>query len=66
VTFDPWFMEGIDDHMPGFVPPSVSAEGKVSTTARFSAPGTYIVRAMADDGALYTPVEITVNVVPGS
>lgn len=66
VTFDPWFMEGIDDHMPGFVPPSVSAEGKVSTTARFSAPGTYIVRAMADDGALYTPVDITVNVVPGS
>ena len=66
VTFDPWFMEGIDDHMPGFTPPPVPADGKVSTAARFSAPGTYVVRAMADDGALYTPVDITVTVVPGS
>lgn len=66
VTFEPWFMEGIDDHMPHFVPPSIPADGKLSTTARFSAPGTYVIRAMADDGALYAPVDITVTVVPGS
>ena len=33
---------------------------------RFSEPGTYVVRAMADDGALYTPVDVNVIVAPGS
>jgi hypothetical protein len=62
VTFDPWYMEGIDDHMPGFVVPELPPDGRVSTTARFSEPGTYVVRAMADDGALFTPADIKVEV----
>ena len=62
VAFDPWFMEGVDDHQPGWAPPVVPADGRVSTTARFSEPGTYVIRAMADDGALYTPLDITIQV----
>jgi len=62
VTFDPWFLEGVDDRMPGWTPPPLPADGRVTTTARFSAPGTYVIRAMADTGGLFTPVDITVNV----
>jgi len=62
VTFDPWFLEGVDDKMPGWTPPALSADGRSSTTARFSAPGTYVIRAMADTGGLFTPADITVNV----
>jgi len=66
VTFDPWFLEGVDDKMPGWTPPPLPPDGRVSTTARFSAPGTYVVRAMADTGGLFTPVDITVNVTPAN
>lgn len=61
-TFDPWFLEGVDDKMPGWTPPPLSPDGQASTTARFSAPGTYVIRAMADTGGLFTPADITVNV----
>jgi hypothetical protein len=66
VTFDPWFLEGVDDKMPGWAPPPLPADGRVTTTARFSAPGTYVIRAMADTGGLFTPVDITVTVSGGS
>lgn len=62
ITFDPWFMEGVDDRMPGWQLPPMPPDGRVSTTARFSQPGTYVVRAMADTGGLFTPLDITVNV----
>ena len=62
VTFDPWYMEGIDDHMPGWAPPALAPDGTVVTTARFSAPGTYVLRAMADDGYFFTPLDVTVTV----
>jgi hypothetical protein len=52
--------------MPGWTPPPIPADGRVTTTARFSAPGIYVVRAMADTGGLFTPVEITVNVTASS
>src|SRR6185503_20223989 len=46
--------------------PQVSAAairgGKVTTTATFSEPGTYIIRAVADDGVLTTPSDVTVIV----
>ncbi|MGC4081159.1 MAG: twin-arginine translocation signal domain-containing protein [Vicinamibacterales bacterium] len=59
VTFDPWFMEGVDDHMPDFVPPKPAPDGRVTTTARFSDPGTYVIRVFADDGSLLsTPVDL--------
>ncbi|MBM3777495.1 MAG: hypothetical protein FJW23_04535 [Acidimicrobiia bacterium] len=38
--------------------------GTVSTTARFSAPGTYVLRAVADDGVLKTSADVTVTVQP--
>ena len=62
VTFEPWYMEGIDDHMPGWAPPPLSPDGTVVTTASFSAPGTYVLRAMADDGYFSTPLDVTVTV----
>ena len=36
--------------------------GFVATKARFSDAGTYVVRAVADDGSYTTPVDITVTV----
>lgn len=62
IAFDPWFMEGVDDRMPGWVPPPIPDDGRVTTTARFSEPGTYVVRAMADTGGLFTPLDITIHV----
>ena len=62
VTFDPWFLEGVDDKMPGWTPPPLSPDGRATTIVRFSAPGTYVIRAMADTGGLFTPADITVNV----
>jgi hypothetical protein len=52
------------DHTPGWTPPEIPGDGKVVTTARFSEVGTYVVRGMADDGYLYTPVDVTVIVTP--
>ena len=62
VTFDPWYMEGIDDHMPGWAPPPLPPDGEVVTSASFSAPGSYVIRAMADDGYFFTPVDVAVTV----
>ena len=61
VTFEPWTAP-MEDHTPGWTPPSVPDDGKVVTTARFSAPGTFVIRAMADDGYLYTPADVSVSV----
>ena len=36
--------------------------GEARTQARFSQPGTYVLRAVADDGMLTTPVTVTVTV----
>jgi hypothetical protein len=66
IIFDPWSLEGVDDRMPGLVPPPIPADGRVTTTARFSAPGTYVIRALADTGGLFTPLDITVNVSAAS
>jgi hypothetical protein len=38
------------------------AEGKSSTTARFPQPGTYVLRAIANDGALSTKTDVTIEV----
>ena len=63
VTFDP-FTRPMTDHTPGWSPPPIPEDGTVVTTARFSVPGTYVVRGLADDGYLYTPVDVTVTVTP--
>ena len=39
--------------------------GKAVTTAHFAEPGTYVLRAMADDGALSTSTDVTITVKPG-
>ena len=62
VMFDPWHLAGIDDRMPGWAPPELAPDGRVTTTASFGAPGTYVLRAMADDGYLYTPLDVTFTV----
>jgi len=63
VQFDPYLAPGMD-HFPPYVPPALPADGKVVTTARFSEPGTYVVRGTADDGYLYDFVDVTVTVRP--
>ena len=63
VTFDPW-IRPMEDHTPGWTPPPIPEDGRVMTTARFSEPGTYLIRGMADDGYLYTPADVTVTVTP--
>jgi hypothetical protein len=47
-----------------FAPP-VPADGKISTRVQFNAPGTYVLRAIADDGALTGSEDVTI-VVTGS
>ncbi|MBZ5557011.1 MAG: hypothetical protein LAO77_07000 [Acidobacteriia bacterium] len=37
-------------------------DGKASTTVKFSAPGTYVLRAYADDGILVSAADVTVTV----
>jgi hypothetical protein len=38
------------------------ADGKASTTVKFNAPGTYVLRAYADDGILVSAADVTVTV----
>ena len=37
-------------------------DGKAGTKVRFSAPGTYVLRAYADDGILVSTADVTVTV----
>ena len=41
------------------------SKGQAVATARFDAPGTYVLRATADDGALSTSADVTITVKPG-
>jgi hypothetical protein len=43
----------------------VVKDGKASTAVTFSQPGTYVIRAYADDGIVFEPVDITVAVTGG-
>lgn len=55
VTFDP-------DSSPVIHGQPVTLTSRVS----FSAPGTYVLRAIASDGQLFTPSDVTVTVSPGA
>jgi len=46
-----------------FAPP-LPADGRITTTATFSVPGTYVLRARADDGPATTDADVTVTVTP--
>lgn len=48
LTFDPMTM--------------VVKDGKATTHVTFTEPGTYVIRAYADDGILATPADVTINV----
>ncbi|MEE2635903.1 MAG: hypothetical protein VYE68_01550 [Acidobacteriota bacterium] len=63
MTFDP-LTPPMADHTPGWTPPPLPGDGLIETTARFSVPGTYVLRGMADDGYLYTPAHVIVQVTP--
>jgi hypothetical protein len=39
-------------------------DGKAAATARFTEPGTYVLRATANDGALSTRADVTITVEP--
>jgi hypothetical protein len=70
VTFDPVQVKTWEDTRTGanspwapiWTPPQVPPDGKYTVTATFAEPGTYVLRARADDGALTSDEEVTVTV----
>jgi hypothetical protein len=44
----------------------VVKDGKATTHVVFNQPGTYVIRAYADDGILITPADVTINVTGAS
>jgi hypothetical protein len=72
VTFDPVQIKAWEDTRTGanspwapiWVAPDMPADGRVPATVTFSAPGTYVIRGVADDGALLGSDDVTVTVTP--
>jgi hypothetical protein len=72
VKFDPEQVKPWEDTRAGanspwaplWTPPEMPADGKVVVHAIFSEPGTYVLRGLADDGALFGGDEVTVTVRP--
>jgi hypothetical protein len=70
VTFDPSQVKSWEDTRAGanspwapiWNPPPVPADGRYVVQATFSEAGTYVLRARADDGALFTDQDLTVSV----
>jgi len=70
VAFDPPQIKTWEDTRTGanspwaplWTPPTLPADNKWPATVTFSEPGTYILHGRADDGALFTDVDVTVNV----
>jgi hypothetical protein len=70
VTFDPPQVKTWEDTRAGanspwapiWSPPPLQPDGKYTTKVTFDAPGTYVLRARADDGALTGDDELTVTV----
>ena len=64
VDFDPMRVAVVQMPAPGADAPVSPTGGKGTTKVTFSEPGTYQLRAYADDGILITPLDVTVNVKP--
>jgi hypothetical protein len=47
---------------PLWIPPTLPSDGRMTTTVTFAEPGTYVLRAQADDGALLASEDVTVVV----
>lgn len=70
VTFDPMQIKPWEDTRAGanspwapiWAPPEMPADGKITARVTFSAPGTYVIRGLADDGALTGGDNVTVTV----
>jgi len=70
VEFDPPQIKPWEDTRPfanspwavAWRPPELPADGRWVSEVVFSEPGTYVLRGRADDGGLYTDVEVTVRV----
>lgn len=70
VTFDPIQVKPWEDTRAGanspwapiWAPPPMPADGRIVTKATFSEPGTYVLRALADDGALTGGENVTITV----
>jgi hypothetical protein len=71
VAFDPPQIKVWEDTRTGtnspwaplWTPPELPSDGKWSTQVTFDEPGTYVLRARADDGALLDDEEVTVTVI---
>ncbi len=70
VTFDPLQIKAWEDTRAGanspwaplWIPPQMPQDGKITARATFESPGTFVLRARADDGALFNDDELTVTV----
>jgi hypothetical protein len=70
VTFEPAQVKVWEDTRAGanspwapiWTPPPVPPDGKYVASATFEQPGTYVLRARADDGALFSDQDVTVTV----
>ncbi len=62
VTFDPMKVPVVSLGSPGSVAVAEPLAGKATTKVTFSQPGTYALRAYADDGVLLTPLDVKVTV----
>jgi hypothetical protein len=74
VTFDPPQIKVWEDTRVGanspwspvWVAPPLPADGRVTVRVTFAEPGTYVLRALADDGAALASQDITVTVTSGT
>jgi hypothetical protein len=62
VTFDPMRVPIVTTVSGDSAIAAGSLTGKATTNVVFSQPGTYVLRAYADDGVLTTPIDVTVTV----
>jgi hypothetical protein len=62
VTFEP--EQRVPPYPTGEVPPPLPKDARVPVRATFGAPGTYVLRVMADDMGLQSFQDVTVTVVP--
>jgi hypothetical protein len=70
VTYDPAQIKPWEDTRAGanspwapiWIPPAIPEDGKIPVKVTFTKPGTYVIRALADDGALTGGEDVTVTV----
>jgi hypothetical protein len=64
VTFEPARVPVVSVGPPGSAPKAEPLTGKATTIVTFSEPGSYGLRAYADDGVLMAPLDVMVTVEP--